>query len=85
MKVKTNTNGSENCKYILLHLDEIRIVSHVPESIMDVLAKSFCLKDDPTKNKAHAKNTGYLGTHVGVKKLPGVPSSWYMSEDSFIK
>jgi hypothetical protein len=74
-------NGFEYYSYILVCIDDILVISHQPQAMMTIIAKSFRLKDD------YAQPTRYLGATIQKWKLLGDESPDHLghSTEEYVK
>jgi hypothetical protein len=82
MRPAIKPHGCKHCEYILVYVDDLLIISHQTNNIVDVIKQSCCLKDDdisPPKT--------YLGAWVQKSHLPNNTSKtqWSISADQYIK
>jgi len=80
-KAECKPNGFEYYSYILVYVDDILVVSHHPKATMEILAKTFRLKD------GYAPPTQNLGATIKHWCLPGdeQASHWVHSAEEYIK
>lgn len=64
MRAACKPNGYEYYEYILVYVDDLLVVSHAPELIMETIRKAYRLKEEP------APPTTYLGATVKPWSIP---------------
>jgi preprotein translocase subunit Sss1 len=73
--------GEEYYEYILVYVDDILILSHNPQTIMDRISQSFTVK----KGSDREPDT-YLGADVGKFEIEGDPvPKWSLGADKYIQ
>jgi hypothetical protein len=74
--------GEKYYKYIFAYVDDLLVLSHKPELIMNTISDSYRLKNDSIQ-----KPTTYLGAQVKEFRHPEDPtiSMWSLSADHYIK
>jgi hypothetical protein len=82
MRPATKTDGTEYYELILVHTDDLLVVSHKPQEILNQLDQHYILKPGsigPPKT--------YLRAEIGQYVINDDPSrpKWYMSSDKYIK
>ena len=60
MKAAIKLNGDKYWAYVLCYVDDLLIVLHKPQEVMDFLSKRYTLKEGSVKEP-----TEYLGNQVG--------------------
>ncbi len=80
-KAECKPDGFEYYSYVLVYVDDILVVAHKPEGVMQVIAKSFRLKD------GFGPPTRYLGATIKRWRLLGDENAahWGHSLEEFIK
>jgi hypothetical protein len=83
MRPKTKLDGFKYWSYILVYTDDILVVDHEPQVIMDYLASHYTLKPGSVKEPKT-----YLGSQVSKFYIEGaeIPEKphWAMSSEAFI-
>ena len=84
MKAVIKPNGDKYWAYILCYVDDLLIVLHKPQEVMDFLSKKYTLKEGGVKEP-----TEYLRNQVGKWDMhdplnPG-KQCWAMSSDLYVK
>jgi Reverse transcriptase (RNA-dependent DNA polymerase) len=67
-------------EYVLIYVDDILCASHDPKAVMDVLSKTYRLKEDSVGPPSR-----YLGANIERVVLEDGSICWSMSADSYIK
>ena len=84
MKAAIKLNGDKYWAYVLCYIDNLLVVSHKPQEVMDFLSQKYTLKEGSIKEL-----TKYLGNQVGKWDMhdplnPG-RHCWAMSSDLYVK
>ena len=84
MKAAAKLNGDKYWAYVLCYVNDLLIVSHKPQEVMDFLSSKYTLKGGSVKEP-----TEYLGNQVGKWDMhdplnPG-KQCWPMSSDLYVK
>ena len=84
MKAVIKPNGDKYWAYVLCYVDDLLIVSHKPQEVMDFLSKRYTLKEGSVKEP-----TEYLGNQVGKWDMHDPlnlgKQCWVMLSDLYIK
>jgi Reverse transcriptase (RNA-dependent DNA polymerase) len=82
MRPATKSDGSEYYELVLVHTDDLMVVSHKPRDILNQLVQHYVLKPGSI-----GPPTTYLGAEVGKYILNDDPVNpkWYMSADKYVK
>jgi Reverse transcriptase (RNA-dependent DNA polymerase) len=78
--------GAEYYEYLLVYVDDILVVSHDPQAVMDTLSKHYTLKAGSVKPPKE-----YLGSDISTFDVPPTGTSttpatcWSMSSETYIK
>jgi hypothetical protein len=84
MRPKTKANGFQYWSYILVYTDDILVVDHEPQKVMDYLASRYTLKPGSVKEP-----DTYLGAQVSKFYIDGAPDPekprWAMSSEAYVK
>jgi hypothetical protein len=75
-------NGTKYYEYILIYVDDILVVSHDPEKVMDMLSEHYMLKKGSMKAP-----TEYLGAEIKTYQPDKLDSRvcWAMSCNLYVK
>ena len=65
-KAAIKPNGDKYWAYVLFYVDNLLVVSHKPQEVMDFLSKRYTLKEGSVKEP-----TEYLGNQVGRWDMHG--------------
>ena len=65
MRPMTKPDGFEYWEYVLIYVDDIMVISHEPEKLMESLSALYRLKEDPKTKKGYGVPTKYLGADIG--------------------
>ena len=86
MSKATKPDGDTYWEYVLIYVDDILVISHKPDKIMNCLSELYRLKEDPVTKKHFNKPTSYLGADIGIYNFPerGKPA-WYMSSNTYVR
>jgi hypothetical protein len=80
MRAACQPNGYEYYEYILVYVDDLLVVSHAPELIMETIRKAYRLKEEP------APPSTYLGATVKPWSIPNETRHvWSMNSQHYIK
>ena len=79
MKTNTKPNGESYCEYMLVYVDDLMCISHVPEETLSELKDFIKLK----KNKIE-EPTIYLGATVEKKRINEL-MCWTISSRDYIR
>jgi hypothetical protein len=80
IKPASKPNGYEYYELLLVYVDDILVVSHAPELIMETIKSAYRLKEEP------APPTNYLGSSIKEWKFPNEPSKvWSMNSKQYIQ
>ena len=84
MRKGTKPDGFKYWEYCLCYVDDVLVVSHAPQAVMDLLSKNYTLKDGSVK----APDL-YLGARISKYYIPGSDdpekARWAMSSDDYCK
>ena len=84
MKAAVKQNGDKYWAYILCYVDNLLVISHQPQEVMDFLSKRYTLKEGSVKEP-----TEYLGNQVGRWDMHDPLNlgrqCWAMSSDLYVK
>ena len=84
MRANTKPDGFKYWEYCLVYVDDIFVVSHVPQVIMDLLSKTYTLKEGSVKVPDL-----YIGARISKYYMQGSydPGKvrWAMSSDDYYK
>ena len=84
MRPKTKVNGCQYWSYILVYTDDILVVDHEPQKVMEYLASRYTLKPGSVKEP-----DTYLGAQVSKFYIDGAPDPekprWAMSSEKYVK
>ena len=64
MKAAVKPNGDKYWAYVLCYVDNLLVVSHEPQEVMDFLSKRYTLKEGSVKEPTEYL-AGYPGRKVG--------------------
>ena len=86
MRPMIKPDGFEYWEYVLIYVDDILVVSHEPERLMESLSALYRLKEDPLTKKGYGVPKKYLGADIGKFDFPqGGKPAWFMSSDTYVK
>ena len=84
MRENTKPDGFKYWEYCLCYVDDVLVVSHAPQKVMDGLSKRYTLKEGSVKEPDL-----YLGARISKHLIPGsddpTKTRWAMSSDDYIK
>jgi hypothetical protein len=84
MKAKTKPDGFQYWSYVLVYTDDLLVVDHEPQVVMDFMASRYTLKPGSVKEP-----DSYLGTQVSKFRLDGADdpdkTRWAMSSEVYVK
>jgi hypothetical protein len=86
MRPAVKPTGFKYWEYVLVYVDDILVVSDKPQEVMDMLSRTYKLKDGSV-----GKPTDYLGATIKEYQLPGnsddlLPTDcWSLSSDVYVK
>ena len=84
MKPAVKPNGEKRCARVLCYVDDLLVVSHKPQDVMDFLSKKHTLKEGSVKEP-----TECLGSQVikwgAMDPLSPNKHCWAMSSDLHVK
>ena len=84
MKARVKPNGDKYWEYVLCYVDDILVISHVPQETMDMLSKSYTLKAGSVKEPDQ-----YLGAEIRKLQIEDYDDPtkicWGMSSDLYVK
>jgi hypothetical protein len=85
MKPNTRHDGLKYWEYVLVYVDDVLVLSHDPQSIMDMLAKKYTLKAGSVRAPKE-----YLGSDIKKFTIPEDETNpskecWAMSSDTYVK
>jgi Reverse transcriptase (RNA-dependent DNA polymerase) len=82
LRPATKKNGDEYYQYVLVHTDDLLVISENPKEILNKLDQHYVLKPGSI-----GEPTMYLGSEVGKYYLPNRPEKpvWYMSSEKYGK
>ena len=66
MRKATKPDGDTYWEYVLIYVDDILVISHKPDKIMNCLSELYRLKEDPVTKKRFDKPISYLGADIGI-------------------
>jgi hypothetical protein len=84
MRPATKPDGFQYYEYVLIHTDDLLVVSHCADVIMKSFTDFYTLKEDPATQLPYGPPTRYLGADVGQFEVNGI-KAWYLSGDSYCK
>ena len=84
MRPATKPDGFQYYEYVLIHTDDLLVVSHRADVIMKSFTDFYTLKEDPATQLPYGPPTRYLGADVGQFEVNGI-KAWYLSGDSYCK
>jgi hypothetical protein len=80
MQPATKADGFKYYKYILVYVDDLLVISHLPHPIMTTIQKAYRLKDEPNEPKT------YLGATIKNWTIPNEHRKiWSMNSSQYIK
>jgi hypothetical protein len=80
MRATTKDNGFEYYQYILVYVDDLLVISHLPGPIMQTIQQAYQLKDDPSPP------FNYLGATIKEWSIPNETCKvWGMNSTQYIK
>jgi hypothetical protein len=65
MKPATKPTGQQYYKYILVYVDDVLVVSHDPQAIMNELSRHYSLKEGSVRPPSE-----YLGSDIALYDVP---------------
>ncbi|KAI2501802.1 Reverse transcriptase (RNA-dependent DNA polymerase) [Fragilaria crotonensis] len=83
MRPKTKVDGFHYWSYVLVYTDDILVVDHEPQTVMDYLASRYTLKPGSVKEP-----DTYLGAQISKFYIDGAPdpmNRWAMSSEAYVK
>jgi Reverse transcriptase (RNA-dependent DNA polymerase) len=81
MRPQTKPNGDRYYEYVLCYVDDLLVLSHDPQSIMNVLSKKYTLKEGSVKEPDM-----YLGAEIRKWQIGDDPKTrWAISSDMYVK
>jgi hypothetical protein len=85
MKPKTKPDDFQYWSYVLVYTDNLLVINHEPQIMMDFMASCYTLKPGSVKEP-----DSYLGTQVSKFRLDGAedpdkPPHWAMSSETYVK
>ena len=85
MKPNTKPDGFKYWEYVLVYVDDVLVLSHNPQSIMDTLAMKYTLKAGSVRAPKE-----YLGSDIKKFTIPEDETNpskecWAMSSDTYVK
>jgi hypothetical protein len=85
LRKNAKPNGSEYYEYLLVYVDDILVVSHNTQSVMDTLSEHYTLKAERVRPPKE-----YLGSDIStfdISPTETAPAStcWLMSAETYIK
>jgi hypothetical protein len=87
MRPNAKPDGFKYWEYVLCYVDDVLVVSHEPQVVMDHLSKRYTLKAGSVKPPSE-----YLGAQISQYAIPGREkesgsggSVWSMSSDLYVK
>jgi hypothetical protein len=84
MHPKTKVDGFQYWSYILVYPDDILVIDHEPQTIMDCLASRYTLKPGSVKEP-----DTYLGAQLSKLYIDGAPDPekprWAMLSEAYVK
>jgi hypothetical protein len=80
MKKNTKPNGFKYWEYVLCYVDDVLVVSHEPQSVMDYLNSRYTMKEGSVKEPDE-----YLGAQVRKHEFSDGRKAWAMSSDLYVK
>jgi hypothetical protein len=79
MKKNTKPDGFKYWEYILCYVDDVLVISHEPQKVMDYLNSRYTMKEGSVKPPDE-----YLGAQIRKYNLNG-KEVWSMSSDLYVK
>jgi hypothetical protein len=81
----TRSGGFKYWEYVLVYVDDVLVISHAPQKVMDMLSQRYTLKAGSVRPPSE-----YLGSDISAFTLPAEgdePSKkcWSMSADTYVK
>ena len=84
MRENTKPDGFKYWEYCLCYVDDVLVVSHAPQKVMDGLSKRYTLKEGSVKEPDL-----YLGARISKHMIQGsddpTKTRWAMSSDDYVK
>ena len=84
MKPKVKPCGFKYWEYVLVYVDDILVISHEPQVVMDYLSQKYTLKSGSV-----GEPTAYLGAEVKKWMIEGAEDPlkprWALSSDLYVK
>jgi Reverse transcriptase (RNA-dependent DNA polymerase) len=77
LRKNAKPNGSEYYEYLLVYVDNILVVSHNPQSVMDTLSENYTLKAGSVRAPKE-----YLGSDISTYEAS---TCWLMLAETYIK
>ena len=85
MRAATKSDGYKYWEYILVHSDDLLVISHRAKLVMKGFDTAYTLKPD-AKGKKWAEPTMYLGADIAKFQVPDTGEwCWSMSGDTYLK
>ena len=81
----TNRDGYNYWEYIIVHYDDLLVISHRANLVMKGFDTAYTLKPD-ANGKKWADPTMFLGSYIEKSQVPDTwETCWSMSDDTYIK
>jgi hypothetical protein len=81
----TAPDGFTYWEYVLIYVDDLLVVSHQANEIMENISALYRLKEDPKTGKCFGKPDHYLGSTVGTCTFHATGQQcWFMSSDEYV-
>ena len=84
MRAKTKPDGSQYWSYIMVYTDDLLVVDHEPQVIMDYMASRYTLKPGSVMEP-----DSYLGSQISKFRIDGAEDPdkprWAMSSELYVK
>ena len=84
MRANTRPDGFKYWEYVLCYVDDVLVISHEPQKVMDTLSRTYTLKEGTVKEPDQ-----YLGAEVRKIQIADsddpTKTRWGMSSDLYIK
>ena len=79
MKANTKPDGFKYWEYVLCYVDDVLVISHDPQKVMDYLNSRYTMKEGSVKEPDE-----YLGAQIRKYNVDG-KEVWSMSSDLYVK
>ena len=80
MRKQVKPTGEKYWAYVLCYVDDLLVISHNPQEVMDYLSKKYTLKEGSVKEPDL-----YLGNQVTKWNMDDGRTCWAMSSDLYVK